>query len=323
MVDGVGERESVSLSRAGRSRGAATFVAGWLALLLPGLLLAEVLKLATYNVENYGAADRMTEAGYRQEYPKPEAEKAALRQVIRGLNADVLVLQEMGSRGHLDELQRDLRSDGLDYPQTALATAADAERRVAVLSKRALRAVKIYDGLEFTYFGRKERVKRGLLEFTVATGAGDVTCFAVHLKSRFTDRTDDPLSVTRRAGEATAIRDQILRRFPSPATARFAILGDCNDGRTSKALAFLQKRGTTRIATLLAAEDSRGESWSHAFRREETYSRVDHILVSAALLPAIETGAATIYDGLGVRGASDHRPVYVVLGATTKPLTEE
>lgn len=322
MAGGAGKRELVSLYRSPWVGVRRTFRAGWLALTLPCLVAAAELKLATYNVENYGPADRMTEAGYRQEYPKPEAEKAALRQVIRGLNADVLVLQEMGSRAHLEELQRDLRGEGLDYPQTAVAEAADADRRVAVLSKRPLRAVKTYDGLEFAYFGKKERVKRGLLEFTVACGEGEVTCFAVHLKSRFTDRADDPLSAARRAGEATAIRDQILRRFPSPATARFVILGDCNDGRTGKALAFLQKRGATKIATLLAAEDSRGETWSHAFRREETYSRVDHILVSAGLMPALTTGTAQIYDGPGVRGASDHRPVYVVFGAATRPAKE-
>lgn len=51
-------------------------------------LRAETLTLATYNVENYGPANRVTEAGYRQDYPKPEAEKRALRTGTRGLNAD-------------------------------------------------------------------------------------------------------------------------------------------------------------------------------------------------------------------------------------------
>jgi endonuclease/exonuclease/phosphatase family metal-dependent hydrolase len=131
------------------------------------------------------------------------------------------------------------------------------------------------------------------------------------------------LSGVRRAGEATAIRDLILRRFPSPATARFIILGDCNDGRTSKALTFLQKRGATQISTLLAAEDSRGESWSHAFRREETYSRVDHVLASPGLMAELKGGAARIYDGPGVRGASDHRPVFVVLRDAVRTATED
>lgn len=274
---------------------------------------AETLAIATYNVENYGPANRMTEAGFRRDYPKPEAQKEALRRVIRDLRADVLVLQEMGGPAYLEELRRDLRSEGRDYPHAALATAGDPERRLAVLSLRPLLAVVTHDDLSFPYLGGRETVKRALLEVTIATSAGELTLFALHLKSRFTERPEDPLSGQRRAAEATAIRDRILRRFPVPAAARFAVLGDCNDGRTSRALAFLQRRGRTGIAVLLPAADSRGEVWSHAYRREETYSRVDQILVSPGLLPFVPAGAARIYDGPGVGAASDHRPVVVVL----------
>jgi endonuclease/exonuclease/phosphatase family metal-dependent hydrolase len=274
---------------------------------------AETLTIATYNIENYGPANRVTDAGYRKDYPKPEAEKRALREVVRALNADLLVLQEMGGPPYLEELRRDLKSEGVDYPHAALATADDADRYVALLSKRPLKAVTTHADLAFPYFGAREKVKRGLLEAHVMTSAGELTLFAVHLKSRFTDRPDDPLSSIRRAGEATAIRDCVLQEFPNPAAARFLIVGDCNDGKTSRALAHLEKRGKTDIAQLLPAADSRGETWTHAYRREETYSRVDHMLVSAALLASVHEGAARIYDGDGVREASDHRPVVVVL----------
>lgn len=288
----------------------------WLA---AGLLAGSVgtaapsFTLATYNLENYGAANRMTEAGFRPDYPKPEAQKRALRTVIRGLNADLLVVQEMGGQPHLDELRRDLRAEGFDYPHAALASAADEDRHLAVLARVPLHRVTTHADLRFAYLGAKAPVKRGVLEVTVSTAAGDVTVFAVHLKSRFTERPDDPASAIRRAGEATAIRDRILQRFPNPGVARFVVLGDCNDSRTSRALAFLQRRGKTDIAALLTGGDSRGEVWSHAYRREETYSRVDHILVSPGLVPAVRDGVARVYDGPGVREASDHRPVFVVL----------
>ena len=274
---------------------------------------AESVTVATYNLENYGSANRMTEAGFRPDYPKPEAQKRALRTVIRGLNADLLFVQEMGSQAHLDELRRDLKAEGFDYPHAALAAAADDDRHLAVLARVPLTAVTTHADLQFSYLGSKAPVKRGVLEATFSTAAGDVTVFAIHLKSRFTERPDDSGSAIRRAGEATAIRDRVLRRFPAPATARFIVLGDCNDSRTSRALAFLQKRGKTDIATLLTGGDSRGEVWSYAYRREETYSRVDHILVSPGLVPAVSDGVARVYDGPGVREASDHRPVYVIL----------
>jgi endonuclease/exonuclease/phosphatase family metal-dependent hydrolase len=283
------------------------------ALLLAGVLRGETLSIATYNVENYGPANRMTEVGYRKDYPKPEAEKRALRAVIRGLNADVLVLQEMGAQAYLDELRRDLKAEGMDYPHAALATASDADRHLAVLSRRPLQAVTTHGDLEFNYFGAKEAVKRGVLEATVATSAGDVTIFAIHLKSRYTERKDDPLSAQRRAGEATAVRDRVLRRFPQPAEARFVILGDCNDSRTSRAAAALQKRGKTEISTLMPAADSRGETWTYVYRREESYSRVDLVFVSPGLQAGVAEMTARVYDGPGVRDASDHRPVSVVL----------
>lgn len=274
---------------------------------------AETLTIATYNIENYGPANRMTDAGYRKDYPKPEAEKRALRAVIRALAVDVLVLQEMGPQPYLDELRRDLKTEGCDYPFAALASASDADRHVALLARHPFRSMTTHTDLQFAYLGSKEAVKRGLFEVTIATAAGDVTIFALHLKSRFTDRPDDPSSAIRRAGEATAIRDRVLKRFPEPAAARFVILGDCNDSRTSKAVGFLQKRGKTEIAALLPAADSRGETWTHAYRREDSYSRVDHVFVSPGLRAAVQGGVARIYDGEGVREASDHRPLVIAL----------
>jgi endonuclease/exonuclease/phosphatase family metal-dependent hydrolase len=291
-------------------RGAA--VALGLALLFSGGR-AETLTIATYNIENYGPSNRMTEAGYRKDYPKPEPEKKALRAVIRAVNADVLVLQEIGPQPYLDELQRDLKGEGLDYPHAALAAAADAERHVAILSRRPLKTVTTHTDLEFTYFGAKERVKRGLLEATLATVGGDVTIFAVHLKSRFTERPDDVLSTIRRTGEAAAIRDRVLKKFPLPAAANFLILGDCNDGKASKPLERLRVRGKTVVTELLPATDSRGESWTHAFRKDDTYTRVDHVLVSPGLSGAVVGGVARIVDSEGVKLASDHRPVVATL----------
>jgi endonuclease/exonuclease/phosphatase family metal-dependent hydrolase len=301
---------------------------GWLALvglLALGLRLsAETLTIATYNVENYVAADRMVDGTYRQAYPKPEAGKQALRAVICVLNADVIALEEMGPRPYLDELQRDLAREGLAYPYAELLEAADVDRHVAVLSRRPFAAVTKHTDLTFSYFGAKETVKRGLLEVRLTTEAGEVTVFIVHLKSRFTDRDDDPSSALRRLGEATAVRDRLLKVFPEPGDARFLILGDCNDSASSKPLHALAQKGKTEIAELLSSADSRGEGWTHFYKKEQTYSTVDHVLVSTKLKPAVIGGAAKIGDAPETANASDHRPVVVTLklaGEDKKPAT--
>src|SRR5687768_966586 len=104
------------------------FPGAWIAAFIGiiSLAQAETLTMATYNIQNYGPANRMTEAGYRKDYPKPEPEKQALRAVIRELNADVLVLQEMGAGPYLEELRRDLKAEGCDYAHAALGSAGDA-----------------------------------------------------------------------------------------------------------------------------------------------------------------------------------------------------
>ncbi|MET0261475.1 MAG: endonuclease/exonuclease/phosphatase family protein, partial [Rariglobus sp.] len=199
------------------------------------ILRAETLTIATYNIENYTQADRTTEGVYRRDYPKPEADKAALRKVIHELNADVLALQEIGGRPYLLELQRDLKTEGLAYEYSVVMEGADAARMTAVLSKRAFVKTTQHADLTFKYFDGVEKVRRGLLEVSVPRAAGEaVGVFVVHLKSRYTERSDDPGAALQRAGEAVAVRDRILKVYPEPATGCFLILGDFNDGRTSR-----------------------------------------------------------------------------------------
>lgn len=290
---------------------------GFLCLLLsnsPVAGRAEPLTVATWNVENYTLADRVADDGvFRKGYPKPESEKAALRAVIRQMNADVLALQEIGGDDYVRELQRDLRSEGLDYPHAAVMTATDTERRVAVLSRRPFTAVARHGDLTFKYFDGTEGVRRGLLEVRVASDAGEVAVFVIHLKSRYTERSDDPAAAAWRAGEAVAVRDRVLAVFPEPATARFLIVGDFNDGRSSRPACALMERGEKEIARWLPAADSRGHVWTHFFRKDDSYSRVDHVLVSPGLWPRIQGTAGRIHDSTETGAASDHRPLVLTI----------
>jgi endonuclease/exonuclease/phosphatase family metal-dependent hydrolase len=267
----------------------------------------------TWNVENYVAANRLVEGTYRRDYPKPEAEKAALRAVVHATRPDVLALQEVGPEPYLEEFQRDLRREGLDYPHRAHLVAADPDRHVAVLSRRPLQRVVGHTDLTFRYLDGPERVKRGLLEVAIEHAGREWTIFVVHLKSRHTNRADDPASARRRAGEAEAVRDAVLRRFPEPTTAYFLVVGDCNDAPRNRPLRALQRRGRTLIALPVPAADDRGDTWTHYYRRDDAYTRVDYVLASPAAWPWITSGAAEVFDSPEVRRASDHRPVRVVI----------
>ena len=293
--------------RTGRGRTAAI-----LSLLLSAAELAgDPLRIATWNVANYGPTGRVTAAGYRSDYPKPEAEKAALRAALHRLDADVLALQEMGPPAYLEELARDLAREGLHYPYRAIA--GDGEpRRNALLSRRPLHAVHTHLDLEFPYLGQPTRLRRGLLEATLATPGGEITLVVLHLKSPLSDDPRDPRADALRRAEAGAVRDRLRERFPDPRGARFLLLGDCNEVPAGPAVQTLRRRGRTELLRLAPATDDRGDSWTHHYRRGETYTRVDLILYSPATAPWI-AGPGVIVDGPDVRQASDHRPVVIAL----------
>jgi endonuclease/exonuclease/phosphatase family metal-dependent hydrolase len=271
------------------------------------------LTVAAYNVENYTLADRMVDGVYRAAYPKPEKEKAALLQVITGMAPDILAIEEMGPQSYLDDFQRELKQAGQDFPHAVVLEAADADRHVAVLSKVPFKEVRRHARVPITYFGRPEVVKRGVLEVIFASADGDFSVFVVHLKSKHTERKDDAEAAQQRALEAEAVRDLVLSSYPDPAKSKFIICGDWNDTRGSRPVRAMQKRGDTIIGEILPATDSRGEGWTHFFRREEIYSRIDYLMVSSALKPLVAGGTAKIWDGPGTSEASDHRAIYLQL----------
>jgi len=279
---------------------------------------AETLRVMTWNIWNYLPVHRHIEGVFRPHYPKPELEKAALRAVIRSADPDLILLQEMGPLPYLLELQRDLRAEGIDYPHAFLVKAADEHRHLAALSRIPATQWHPDEPLDFPYFGERVELRRGLLALEVPWGDRTLWVYGVHLKSRWTNREDDLQSLRRRTGEAEAIRNLLHQRHPGGG-GLFIVAGDFNDHLRSAPVRRFLQRGEVIFSHLLEAEDSRGERWTHHFLRRDEYSRVDHILVSSALLPAVDPGAARILDLPEVRVASDHRPLVVDLDPSSLP----
>lgn len=275
--------------------------------------LPSEIRVATWNVENYLVQDRSVEGRYRRDYPKPEREKAALREILLTVRPDILLLQEMGTDPFLEELQRDLKALGLDYPHRRVGKGNDEVRHLAILSRFPWEEQVVHDDLDFSYFEGRDFVKRGLLETRFLWGGETLTVYGLHLKSRWTERPDDPEAAEKRRREARASRDRIQSRTPVEAGGLVLVAGDFNDSIDSSAVRHFLNRGETTLAHRLRAEDSRGESWTHHFARPGVYSTVDHILVSPALLPLVSK-EVVLYDALpGARVASDHRLLYVDL----------
>ncbi len=279
---------------------------------------AEKIKVMVYNLENYNLEDRLVEGTYRKNYPKPEAQKAALIEVIKAERPDILAVEEMGAEEFLAEFQARLKTAGVDYPYVALVNAVDPRRHVAVLSRLPFKSTR-YTQLKFTYKNSEEPVLRGLMEARFDVGGKQWRVYVVHLKSRITKDEDDPEASQYRTNEAQTIRDVILANT-TPEDA-FMIVGDFNDGPRSSALKRFLNKGKREIAQMIPVADSHGDVWTHYWKAEGAYSRIDYILASAPMRLAVVPGSGRIIEGDAVRAASDHRPLTVTI--ETENLSEK
>lgn len=288
-----------------------------IALTLSGLLFSvaecETIRVASYNVRNYLTMDRLVEGKWRPEYPKPESEKRYVREAILEVRPDILALQEIGSKKHLEELRRDLANEGLVYTGSAWLEAHDAERHVAALWNAEIRIeVQSHRDLPIKYRGQLDHVKRGMLELRIADEQGGWSLFNAHLKSKYTTVKSDPLSNERRTLEGRAMRDRIIERFPDLENRRYLIVGDLNDSPVSGALRALQKKGKRVLSIPIEFSDESGARWTHYYKKEDSYSRIDFMLRSPGWRE-LEGIHGTIRHSRDYYKGSDHRLIWVDL----------
>lgn len=269
----------------------------------------ESIRIASYNLKNYLIMDRLVEGKWRKDYPKPEAEKSIIQKNILEVRSDILVIQEIGGKSFLNELKEDLKELGLDYSYSLLMRGEDPVRLTAVLSQLKPRYVKEHDDLRYRYFDQKHFVKRGMLEVGFVHDI-PFTIFSVHLKSKYTSDTRDPLSAKWRLSEAESCRNRIIKRLDQTKIENYIIAGDFNDNPNSAPLRRFYKKGKRQIGEHLMAKDSRGESWTHFYHKEKVYSMVDGFVLSPSLIPLVEGGGASILDGENFYQGSDHRLIY-------------
>jgi endonuclease/exonuclease/phosphatase family metal-dependent hydrolase len=300
------------------------FGIGALLLWLGGSLPAGAVevRVGSWNLQNYLVADRVVEGVYRRAYPKPEAEKAALREVLLETRPDVLAIQETGDERFLLELQRDLARDGLDYPHRVWMAGADEHRHLALLSRLPPAGVWRHDELSGRFLGRSEPVKRGLLEVAFVSAGVEWRLFNLHLKSRFTVNPDDPSALEQRNAEATAIRNVVAARIAEYPALPVLVAGDFNDHPVSRPLRRFLAINDRPLLVAIPVADDRGDTWTHFYAREEAYERIDFFLAAPAMIARVRGGAGWIPDSPVMRRASDHRLILCRLDFSAPPPAE-
>ena len=284
-----------------------------LVLVLSPLVKGEIIRVASYNFENYLMMDRMVSGKWQRNYPKPEKEKRALRTTINLTQPHILAIQEIGKRPFLNELWQDLNvTNGVKFHHSAWMPSANPqeERHLAILSQIPFKQVRFHSDLEFKYFEGVSSPSRGLLEIEFEINGVSWSMFNLHLKSKWTERDDDPEANLRREKEARVIRDYIRKTYPVGSGHEFLILGDFNDFKHSAPLRRFLSVSDKPITTMIPCVDSRGHAWTHHYEKADTYSRLDYILASPGIYGKLIPESPKIRDEHFSLWASDHRMIY-------------
>jgi len=286
-------------------------------LLLPGGLAgAELFRVATYNLNNY----LETAIGTR---PAKTAEsKAKIRESIRATKADVLALQEIGGTNALLELRGSLQAEGLDYPHWEFVAGHDTNIQVAVLSRFPIVARRPHTNDSFLLFGRRFRVSRGFAEMDIQVNQRyTFTLLTCHLKSRRPVPEGDEAEM--REQEALILREKIDARFKADPNVNLIVLGDLNDVKDSRSTrAVIGPRGRTALIDTRPAErngdnapaanpryDPPHITWTHFYGKEDTYGRIDYILLSQGMAREWQKDETYVQALPNWGVGSDHRPV--------------
>jgi endonuclease/exonuclease/phosphatase family metal-dependent hydrolase len=263
-------------------------------------LMGGPLSVATWNVENYfDAEDDPATDDMVPRQAEVEAKTEALGRVLRALDADVLVLQEVETAALLDRLaEGPLAGRGYDY--RGLEDAGDPRGiDVAYLSR-----IPIDD----TISHRTERFPgadgdrtwgfaRDALELILTVGDRLVVVTTVHFRAQ----SDDPLAADHRLAEALKVRRMVDTRIAQGAD-HVLVAGDLNATPGSPTLeAMLEGDALTDLTEAVDEEDR----WTFIFDRARR--QLDYILGTPETAAAAED--VRILHGPEVDAASDHAPV--------------
>lgn len=304
----------------------ATFVSAVMLAVFSHTAFSETFRVATYNVENY--LDQPTES--RRNVKSADA-KAKVRESIKTMKPDVIAFQEMGGLSAFMELRDSLKNDGLDFPHWEHITGFDTNIHVAILSKFPFAARRPHTNDSFLLSGRRFSVSRGFAEVDIKVGDNyTFTLITAHLKSR--RPVPDADEGEMRTEEAKLLREKIDARLAENPDANLIVLGDFNDTYNTASTKAVIGRGKTALIDTRPAERNgdnlphptnpryspRNVTWTHYYGVEDSYSRIDYILLSPGMArewKSSGTYALTIPNwGIG----SDHRPLVAEFDTAAK-----
>lgn len=265
-----------------------------------------------WNLRNYRLQPERDEAGKILTPAKSAESVDAIVRTIAAIQPDIVGLAEVGTRGDLEDLQRRLRTAGVDLPHAAWVAAEDQHRHLALLSRFPL-AEKHDTTSTVNADGLPRRVQRGFLDCTVAVQPGfSMRILGAHLKSP--RAVPDFDQAEQRRGESLLLRKRISSILAENPSTPLLLFGDLNDSKNSPAVSGLTgRRGTATAMTILPLADRQGDSWTYHWAEADEYSRIDYMMASNLLRRLVDRRGSLIPRESDWMKASDHRPLVLTI----------
>lgn len=286
------------------------------------LAQGETFRVATYNVEGY------LEQTTQIRRAKTSEAKRKVRESICAMHPDIIALQEVGGTNALLELRDSLKNEGLDLPYWEYVSAYDTNVHIAVLSRFPFSAHRSLKSENFLLGGRRFHVGRGFAELDIQVNAHyTFTLIAAHLKSKRPVPGGDEAEL--RLEEARLLRERIDARLAAAPDMNLLVLGDFNDTPDSPSTRAIVGRYRNRLVDTRPAErqgsggsaeisekDARRVTWTHFYAKDDTYSRIDFLLLSRGMAREWKTNETYVLSLPDWGQASDHRPITALFEAS-------
>lgn len=287
---------------------------------------AEDISVMSFNLWNYFVVEGKSSS------VKSETSRDALIQVIKKADPDIIMVSEIGGQPALDDLIGRLKKAGLNYPSGTVMYGQDRTRYIGCIAKFAPLLVRKNYDLTYKIKPKDDSVKdfesvpvqRGFLHVVFDIDGYKLNIINAHLKSRLFHPRYNQTDMRR--FEARLLKyyvNDIIEKYPE---ANILLTGDYNDLFNSNPLITLRgmdKKPETRLYDLRPV-DNEGASWTHWWKDEDSYGRIDYLLASPTLLPEINFKKNIIFHQKEYwLLASDHRPVITYIHTKDNPLWKE
>jgi len=300
-----------------------------------------------WNVENFGPADRFIDNKAVAGTMKPDAEIKSFTAILKQLHPDILglceIIQDPGDR-YLKLAQSTLRSAGLDYPYTTTCRGEDSRIQNLLLSKYPIVRndhrtsesfeAKTRDPLSGESSLQPLHLQRGIINSEIAiTPDLHLRVLLVHLKSHRPmpgvsgeEKGESGEAYIRRQ-EALILHDTMTRLQQENPDGRLLAMGDFNDSPRSRSVTSIigTKNAQPRFFDLWL-KDWLGDWWTHFYRAEKAYERIDYMVVNEKLFHEWDGEHSFIYRQkpedpaeLNIYQPSDHRPLLATFRILDRP----